>query len=50
MEQNVRFGLILGRLAMLKIKKIGPIMSNFQGVFFMFSGSKNKFRMFSKIL
>ena len=28
MEQNMRFGLILGRLAILK-KKLGPIMSNF---------------------
>ena len=28
MEQNMRFGLILGRLAMLK-KNLGPIMTNF---------------------
>ena len=28
MEQELRFGLDLGRLALLK-KKIGPIMSNF---------------------
>ena len=28
MEQNMRFGLILSQLAILK-KKIGPIMSNF---------------------
>ena len=27
-EHNMRFGLILGRLAILK-KKLGPIMSNF---------------------
>ena len=33
MEQNMRFGLILGRLAVLK-KKIGSIMSNFCGRFF----------------
>ena len=29
MEQNMRFGLILGRLAILKKKVGGPIMSNF---------------------
>ena len=28
MEQNMRFGLILGRLAILKKKVGGPIMSN----------------------
>ena len=29
MEQNMRFGLILGQLAILKKKDEGPIMSNF---------------------
>ena len=36
MEQKMRFGLILGWLAILK-KKFGPIMSEFEGGFFMFS-------------
>ena len=35
MEQNMRFGLILGLLAILK-KKIGPIVSKFWGHFFVF--------------
>ena len=33
MEQELIFGLDLGRLALLK-KKLGPIMSNFLGRFF----------------
>ena len=33
MEQDLKFGLDLGWLALLK-KKIGPIMSNFLGRFF----------------
>ena len=43
MEQNMRFGLILGRLAILK-KKLGTIMSNFLGRFFhVFMGKKISF-------
>ena len=42
MEQELRFGLDLGRLALLK-KKFGTIMSNFLGKFFqVFMGKKNK--------
>ena len=37
--KNMRFGLILGQLAILD-KKIGPIISNFRGGVFMFLGSK----------
>ena len=43
MEQNMRFGQILGRLAILE-KKIGQIMSNFCGrVFSCFQGQKRNF-------
>ena len=38
MKQNMRFGLILGQLVILKKKVGGPVMSNFEGSFFMFSG------------
>ena len=37
-KQNMRFGLILGQLVILKKKVGGPVMSNFEGSFFMFSG------------
>ena len=40
MKQKLRFGVDLGRLALLK-EKIGPIMSNFLGQFFqVFMGQK----------
>ena len=39
MEQKMRFGLVLGGLAILK-KNQGPIMSTSEGGFFMFSGTK----------
>ena len=42
MEQSMRFGLILGRLAILKKKSFGPIMSNFwDGFFHVFIGKTN---------
>ena len=44
MEQKMRFGLVLGQLAILK-KKFGPIMSNFEGVFSCFHGQKKSFFM-----
>ena len=34
MEQELRFGLDLGLLALMKKKRFGPIMSNFLGQFF----------------
>ena len=34
MEQELRFGLDLGPLALLKKKRFGTIMSNFLGLFF----------------
>ena len=40
MEQKMRFGLLLGRLAILKKKKFGPIMNNFWGRFFHVFGCK----------
>ena len=44
MEQELRFGLDSGRLALLKKKRFGPIMSNFLGRFFflIFNGKKNR--------
>jgi hypothetical protein len=39
MEQDMRFWLILGRLAILK-KKLGQSWAIFEGSFFMFSGAK----------
>ena len=48
MEQSMRFGLILGRLAILKKKSFGPIMSNFWGGFFMFSLAKQMLKFFEK--
>ena len=39
MEQNMRFGLVLGRLSILK-KNWWPIMSKFEAGFFMFSWAK----------
>jgi hypothetical protein len=42
MEQELRFGLDLGQLALHTEKKIGSIMSNFLGRFFqVFMGKKN---------
>ena len=42
MEQELRFGLDLGRLAVMKKKGSAPIMSNFWGFFFhVFRGKKN---------
>ena len=44
MEQEVRFGLDLGRLALLKKTTFGPIMSIFlKLVFSSFYGQKNTF-------
>ena len=40
MEQNMRFWLILGWLAIIE-KKLGPFMSNNKGVFFVFSWGNN---------
>ena len=48
-EQELIFGLDLGRLAILK-KGSGPIMSNFWGCFFIFSGAKKSFKPFKNIL
>ena len=44
MEQELRFGLDLGRLALLKKKRFGPIMSNFLGrcFFKIFNVKKNR--------
>ena len=39
MEQNMGFGRILDRLAILKKKSFGPIVRTFEGSFFMFSGA-----------
>ena len=47
MEQNMRFGLILGRLAILK-KNGGPIMSNIWGWFFHVFRGKKKFKILFK--
>ena len=42
MEQELRFELVLGRLALLKKKTFGRIMSNFRGQLFQVSvGKKN---------
>ena len=42
MDKKLRFGLDLGRLALLKKKRFGAIMSNFLGRFFSsFHGKKN---------
>ena len=41
MEQNMRFGLILGLLAILK-KNLGWLWATFEAVFFMFSWAKKK--------
>ena len=43
MEQELRFGLDLGRLAVLKKKGSGPIMSNFYGWFFSYIQGQKKF-------
>ena len=40
MEQKMRFGLVLGRLAILK-KNWGRLWATFEGVLFMFPGAKN---------
>ena len=40
MEQELRFGLDLGRLAVLKNKGLGRLGATFEGAFFMFSGAK----------
>ena len=45
MEQNMRFGLILGRLAILK-KNLGQLGAIFDGGFFMFSWVKRVFQIF----
>ena len=43
MEKELRFGLDLGRLAILKKKRFGPIVSNFLGQFFqVFMGKINE--------
>ena len=39
MKQNMKFGLILGRLAILK-KKLGELWATFEASFFMFSWAK----------
>ena len=39
MEQELRFGLDLGRLAVLKEKGLGPLWATFEGGFFKFSGA-----------
>ena len=45
MEQELRFGLDLDQLALLKKKTFGLIMSNFWGRFFqVFLGKKNKLK------
>ena len=50
MEQKMRFGLVLGRLAILK-KKLGADYEQLlKGVFFMLSGAKTFFRFLKKIL
>jgi hypothetical protein len=50
MEQKMRFGLVLGRLAILK-KKLGADYEQLlKGVFFMLSGAKTFFRFKKKIL
>ena len=46
MEQNMRFGLVLGWLAILKKPIRGPIMSNFWGQFFHVFMGKNKVNSF----
>ena len=47
MEQELRFGLDLGRLAILKKKGLGRLWATFDGGFFMFSEAK-KVGFFSK--
>ena len=45
MEQNIRFGLILGQLAILK-KKWAVKYANFEGGFLCFSGQNNNLSYF----
>ena len=47
MEQKMRFGLILGRLAILK-KKLGQLWLTFEASFFMFSWAKNNVNFLKK--
>ena len=47
---NMRFGLILGQLAILEKKVGGPNMSNLWGQIFMFSGAKTNLNFFWKYL
>ena len=49
MEQELRFGLDLGRLALLKKKDLGWLWATFKSCFFTFGGS-NKFRIILKTL
>jgi hypothetical protein len=44
-EQNIRLGLILGWLSILK-KELGPIMSNFLGLFSCFQWPKKNLRIY----
>ena len=46
MEHELRFGLDLGRLAVLKKKGSGPIMSNFLGWFFQLFVVKSRGEVF----
>ena len=41
MEQKMWFGLVLGRLAILKKKSLGRLWATFEDGFFMFSRAKN---------
>ena len=40
MEQELRFGLDLGRLVLLKKKDLGRFKATFEAVFFIFSWAK----------
>jgi hypothetical protein len=48
MEQNMRFGLILGRLAILKKSGRADYEQLLGAVFFMFSGAKKNLNFFLK--
>ena len=50
MEQKMWFGLVLGRMAILKKNIWGRLWATFEDRFFNFSGAKNFFRIFLKTL
>ena len=46
MEQNLRFGLVLGQLAILKPAQFKLKYVIFEGIFLMFSWAKNNLNVF----